>query len=104
MSLIDGLTGIPNRRKLDTYFETTWDIAVRESLYYSIIMLDIDFFKLFNDDYGHQAGDTCLIKIAQKLQSIVNRKIDLVARYGGEEFVCLLIDTHKDDAISFAEK
>jgi len=104
MSLVDGLTGIPNRRKLDTYFDTTWDIAVRESLTYSVIMIDIDYFKFYNDDYGHQSGDECLVTIAQKLASLVNRKTDLVARYGGEEFVCILINTHKEDACKFAEK
>jgi len=103
MSLIDGLTGIPNRRKFDEYYETTWNLAIREEHYHSILMLDIDLFKLYNDHYGHQAGDECIVKIAQALQGMVKRKTDLVARYGGEEFVCILPDTPKEDAFELAE-
>ncbi len=104
MSLIDGLTGIPNRRKFDEYYRTTWNLAIREEHYHSILMLDIDLFKLYNDHYGHQAGDDCIIKIAKTLQGLVKRKTDLVARYGGEEFVCILPDTPKEDAFEFAEE
>lgn len=104
LSLMDGLTGIPNRRRFDEYLDTIWEFAVRESSPISLILIDIDYFKQFNDHYGHQAGDECLIQIAQKIRSTSKRKIDLVARYGGEEFACILPKTKLADAIMIAEK
>ena len=92
-SYCDGLTAIANRRRFDEYYATMWSVSVRESLPLSLIMIDIDNFKRFNDGYGHQEGDACLIRIAQKLAASVRRKTDLVARYGGEEFVCVLPGT-----------
>jgi len=103
-SYCDGLTGIANRRRFNEYLESMWNLAVKRSLPLSLIMIDVDHFKLFNDNYGHQVADECLIQIAQKLASLVNRKTDLVARYGGEEFVCVLIDTKLDDAVIVAEE
>ena len=101
-SYFDGLTGIPNRRRFDEYFSSMWSFSVRESLPLSLIMIDIDNFKMYNDYYGHLEGDICLVKIAQALSGILKRKSDLFARYGGEEFVCLLPDTDHDGALKIA--
>jgi len=103
ISYLDGLTGIPNRRKFDEQFELTWNIAKRDHIPISIIMIDIDNFKLYNDDYGHQVGDECLIQIAQGLSEVIVRKTDLIARYGGEEFVCILPNTDETAAFLIAE-
>ncbi|KJU86112.1 response regulator receiver modulated diguanylate cyclase [Candidatus Magnetobacterium bavaricum] len=103
LSLIDGLTGIANRRRFDEYTETIWNYSIRESLPLSLIMIDIDHFKLYNDNYGHQSGDLCLIRVAGCLASSIRRKIDVVARYGGEEFACILPHTHLNGAMSVAK-
>lgn len=104
LSYRDGLTGIANRRRFDEYYDTVWNLSLRISSPLSLIMIDIDHFKLFNDHYGHQAGDDCLIQVAGTLAALVRRKNDMVARYGGEEFVCILPNTDIDDANSIAEK
>lgn len=103
ISYLDGLTGIPNRRKFDEQFELMWNIAKRDHIPISIIMIDIDHFKLYNDDYGHQVGDECLIQVAQGLSEVIVRKTDLIARYGGEEFVCILPNTDETAAFLIAE-
>jgi diguanylate cyclase (GGDEF)-like protein len=103
LSLQDGLTGIANRRRFDEYLVTTWDFATRESSPLSLILIDVDHFKLFNDNYSHQAGDDCLKVIAQALAATLRRKIDLVARYGGEEFACILPKTPLHVAVTIAE-
>lgn len=103
LSTLDGLTGIPNRRKLDAYLETEWKRAVRESYPLSLIMIDIDHFKLFNDNYGHGQGDECLKKVARELSNTAKRPADFVARYGGEEFVSVLPNTAIKQAGEFAE-
>ena len=90
---LDGLTHVANRRKLDEYLAEEWGRATRSQQPLSLIMLDIDFFKPYNDCYGHQAGDICLITVAQAVQSAVRRSTDLVARYGGEEFAVILPST-----------
>ena len=102
-SLQDGLTGIANRRRFNEHLENAWDFTCREALPLSLIIIDIDHFKLFNDNYGHQAGDVCLTQIAQKLSAPLRRKSDLIARYGGEEFGCILPLTTLDNAIMIAE-
>ena len=90
---IDGLTGLPNRRSFDEALMREWHRAVRAHEPVSLLMVDVDHFKLFNDRYGHPAGDACLLGVAKALSGIVHRPTDLVARYGGEEFVLLLPDT-----------
>lgn len=93
ISLVDGLTGIPNHRKFDEYLDFCWNQMLREQSPISIIMCDINYLKQFNDTYGHQAGDRCLQEIAQAIQASLHRPTDIVARYGGEEFFILLPGT-----------
>ncbi len=93
MAVTDDLTRVYNRRYFNTYFENHWRLAVREGQPLAVILGDIDFFKRFNDHYGHQEGDDCLTNIARLLAENVNRPGDMVARYGGEEFVIVLPNT-----------
>ena len=104
MSYLDGLTGIPNRRRFDEYLDMTWNLATRAAMPVSLVMMDIDLFKQFNDNYGHQGGDVCLAQIAQALSKVLVRKTDLLARYGGEEFVCVLPNTDLSNAFVISEK
>jgi len=103
LSSLDGLTGIPNRRRFDEFLDQEWKRAVRDGSFLSLIMIDIDYFKKFNDTYGHCAGDDCLRKVAQALAESVNRPSDLVARYGGEEFAAVLPKTDREGAIFVAD-
>jgi diguanylate cyclase (GGDEF)-like protein/PAS domain S-box-containing protein len=103
-SFVDGLTGITNRRVFDLTLEREWMRAQRAHSHLAVIMIDIDFFKLYNDHYGHLQGDACLKEVAQILKCVVSRGTDLVARFGGEEFVLLLPDTDIQQAIQVAEK
>ena len=93
LTSLDGLTGIPNRRHFDEVLDREWRRAMRQGDELSILMCDIDFFKLYNDTFGHQAGDECLCKVAQALTASMDRGGDLLARYGGEEFVAILPGT-----------
>jgi diguanylate cyclase (GGDEF)-like protein len=93
LSTIDGLTRIANRRKFDEALEMEWKRSRRNQAPLSLIMLDIDFFKNFNDHYGHIAGDECLRQLARGISEVCKRPADLFARYGGEEFVILLPET-----------
>jgi diguanylate cyclase (GGDEF)-like protein len=93
MSRTDGLTGIANRRWFDESLSLELARAVRSRTRVGLLLMDIDCFKLFNDNYGHSAADDCLRAVAQEVQSIVKRPPDLTARYGGEELVCILPDT-----------
>jgi diguanylate cyclase (GGDEF)-like protein len=104
LSNLDGLTGIPNRRRFDEFFEQEWQLARRGCFPLSLIMIDIDYFKLFNDNYGHLAGDDCLKQVAQALAKTIERKTDLLARYGGEEFICILPLTDGKGAVVVANK
>lgn len=99
---LDGLTGVFNRRYFDQQVVIEWARAARNDSPLSVILIDVDFFKHYNDHYGHQAGDDCLQKIATTLKTALKRPADLVARYGGEEFVCILPDTGFDDAMLIA--
>jgi len=100
----DGLTGVANRRRGDAYLEEIWRHLLRERQPLSVIMLDVDHFKAFNDNYGHQAGDDCLATVANTLQEQLRRPGDLVARYGGEEFMIILPNTDGDGAAMIGEK
>ncbi|KPB49810.1 GGDEF domain-containing protein [Pseudomonas coronafaciens pv. oryzae] len=99
----DGLTGLANRRFLDQSIEREWLRVRRNQGAFSLLLLDIDFFKRYNDRYGHLQGDECLISIAHALRCCVHRSTDLVARYGGEEFAVLLPDTGAEGACRMAE-
>jgi diguanylate cyclase (GGDEF)-like protein len=104
LSSIDGLTDIYNRRRFDEALDREWALAKREQTFLSLIIIDIDFFKQFNDMYGHAAGDDCLRKVAATLKTTLHRPTDFVARYGGEEFVVLLPNTDIQGAETIAEK
>jgi diguanylate cyclase (GGDEF)-like protein/PAS domain S-box-containing protein len=103
LSVMDGLTQIPNRRRFDEYLEIEWKRHYRNKKNISVILCDIDFFKPYNDTYGHQAGDDCLKKVAQAIDKSVHRPGDLAARYGGEEFVLVLPSTDMEGAMAVAE-
>ncbi len=103
-SNIDGLTQIANRRFFDETLHREWLRSRRLRSPLSLIMCDIDYFKLYNDTYGHQSGDRCLKKVAQALQDAAKRPEDLVARYGGEEFVIILPETPSEGATVVAEQ
>lgn len=104
LSVQDGLTGIANRRMFDNYLAKEWRRAMREQLPLSLILLDVDFFKKYNDTYGHQQGDRALIAVAETLQRHIRRPADLAARYGGEEFAIILPNTADDGAMLLAER
>ena len=99
LSRIDGLTEIDNRRTFNEEYQQEWKRAQRNGESLAIIMLDIDFFKYYNDTYGHLEGDNCLIKVAKCIKESARRSYDKVARYGGEEFVILLPDTDLKGAL-----
>jgi diguanylate cyclase (GGDEF)-like protein len=101
---IDGLTQIANRRCFDERLRWEWQRAVAGHLSLSLILLDVDYFKRYNDLYGHQAGDECLIRVAQAAAQTVKRPDDLVARYGGEEFAILLPHTNCNGATRVAQR
>ena len=103
LSMQDGLTDIPNRRFFEESLAREWSRAERNGLPLSILMVDIDNFKPYNDNYGHGAGDECLRKVAGTLKSTLSRPMDLAARYGGEEFVVLLPETNENGARHVAE-
>jgi diguanylate cyclase (GGDEF)-like protein len=103
LALIDSLTGVANRRKFDEMLPYEWARAAREGTPIALAILDLDFFKQFNDSYGHQAGDLCLQQVAQALGEGLRRPTDLLARYGGEEFVALLPTTDLAGATALAE-
>ncbi len=104
LAMLDGLTGIPNRRYLNERMHHEWQRAIRESRPLSLVMMDIDHFKPYNDQYGHGAGDDCLGKVAKALQGAITRPADLVARYGGEEFSALLPETDTTGALHIATR
>lgn len=103
ISCQDGLTGIYNRRHFDTYLEQEWARATRDGAPVSLILIDIDYFKSYNDHYGHQSGDECLRRVAGVLVEVLQRPADLAARYGGEEFAIVLPKTDADGAETIAE-
>lgn len=103
LSNLDSLLDIPNRRNFEETLAREWAWATRNQRPLSILMMDIDYFKQYNDHFGHGAGDDCLRSVARTLKSALARSVDLVARYGGEEFVALLPDTDARGAQHVAE-
>ncbi|MET0015020.1 MAG: diguanylate cyclase [Sedimenticola sp.] len=103
LATLDGLLGIPNRRSFDEYLAKQWKQAQRDKKPLSLIMIDIDHFKLYNDRYGHRQGDECLIQVSRLIEKCLHRPSDLAARYGGEEFCCVLPDTPLEGAVDVAE-
>lgn len=104
LAAIDGLTNIYNRRRFDETIALEWRRAARSEIPLSLIMLDIDHFKLFNDNYGHARGDECLKRIAEALKNGLQRAGDFIGRYGGEEFAVIVTDSDADGALHLAEK
>lgn len=103
MAFLDGLLGLFNRRYFDQQLQTEWARAHRSGAPLSVIILDVDHFKRFNDTYGHLAGDDCLLKVAASLRASLRRPGDVVARYGGEEFACILAETDLEQAMYLAQ-
>ena len=104
LSSSDVLTGLANRRHCDVFLDTEWQMGIRYRTQLSMLFLDVDDFKPYNDHYGHQAGDICLQKIATVIKECVRRPQDLCARYGGEEFIVLLPNTSQESTLQVAEK
>ncbi len=103
LSGLDSLTGLNNRRRFDEVFDEEWQRAVRHSNTLSLIMIDLDYFKAYNDNYGHLNGDNCLVAIAQALDNALQRSTDFVCRFGGEEFCIILPETGADEAVKTGE-
>nr|WP_315484419.1 sensor domain-containing diguanylate cyclase [uncultured Undibacterium sp.] len=104
LSRIDGLTKIANRRTFDEFFDGEWSRCARQQLPITLAMIDVDYFKLVNDKYGHHIGDECLVKIAAALDSLKKRPGDLCARYGGEEFIYVFGNTSSENALVVIDK
>lgn len=104
LSFRDGLTGVNNRRKFDAVYEREWQEAQRTGEPLSLLMFDVDFFKSYNDQYGHVEGDECLRRVARALQQAAHRPRDCLARYGGEEFVLLLPGAEASSARAVAQR
>lgn len=104
LSFIDGLTQISNRRRFDEQLETLWYLHIREQQPLTVILCDIDYFKGYNDFYGHQRGDEALIKVGEVFKKVLTRSSDCVARYGGEEFGFILPNTTTEGALLVAER
>lgn len=104
MSREDPLTSLANRRAFDDALSREWERARREQQSIALLYMDVDFFKLYNDTYGHNIGDVCLRRVGQTLKQALRRPADLAARYGGEEFVVLLPNTNADGAIDVAQR
>lgn len=103
LSLTDSLTGLGNRRRFDEGWQAEWVHARRAGKPLALLIADVDYFKRYNDGYGHQAGDDCLRRVAQVLQGQSKRAADLVARYGGEEFAIIASGTHREGALQLGE-
>lgn len=104
LSSLDGLTGLFNRRYFDDNLKKEWKQAIRTGTAISLLIIDIDHFKNFNDHYGHLEGDDCLRRVAQALYEALLRPVDIVARYGGEEFTAILPDTDLDGAVMVGQR
>jgi diguanylate cyclase (GGDEF)-like protein len=104
LSTLDALTGIPNRRRLDEALWERWNIAVEKQLPFSVMMIDIDYFKLYNDTNGHLAGDRCLQAVAGVLNGCRREPFDFVARFGGEEFLFVTVGMSKEESLLLGER
>lgn len=104
MAMTDALTGVASRRSIEERLDSEWRRCQRKRVPLAVIMIDIDYFKLYNDTYGHQAGDNCLQHIASALKEGLRRAGDLLGRYGGEEFICLLPETALERAVERADE
>ena len=104
LALTDSLTALANRRRFDRYFDTEWQRLAREQQPLTLILCDIDYFKLYNDYYGHPTGDICLAQVSDVLTRCIRRPGDLVARYGGEEFALILPSTDTEGGHSVAKE
>jgi diguanylate cyclase (GGDEF)-like protein len=103
LATVDSMTGLANRRRFDVFIQQEWQRAERSRLPLSLLLLDIDHFKMFNDRYGHPAGDECIRQVASVLREAAHRVSDLGCRYGGEEFAVILADTPAEGAFAVAE-
>src|SRR6056297_989099 len=103
LSSFDGLTGITNRRYFDEQLKIEWERAYEDSALLGLLMIDIDYFKLYNDNYGHLAGDDCLKRVADSISKSLKRSTDFVSRYGGEEFVVILPGANFTNSMRIAE-
>jgi diguanylate cyclase (GGDEF)-like protein len=104
LATLDGLTNIANHRRFKEFLAQQWHHSHREQQPLSMLLMDVDYFKLYNDTYGHQGGDSCLKQVAAVLGETIKRTTDLAARYGGEEFVVVLSNTDKSGAMVVAER
>ncbi len=104
LALLDGLTGVANRRLLDQTLTREWISSKRDRLPLSVLLIDVDLFKSYNDFYGHLEGDECLRQVAGRIQGILRRPLDMLARYGGEEFVAVLPNTSEEGAEAIGEQ
>ena len=104
VATLDGLTGVPNRRSMDEMLENAWRRSVRNRTPLSLILIDIDHFKDFNDRFGHVAGDRCLVRVANEMRSTLRRPDDFLARYGGEEFLAFPASAPIEAAVGLAER
>jgi diguanylate cyclase (GGDEF)-like protein len=104
VALLDGLTGVPNRRSMDEMLENAWRRAIRNRTPLSLILIDIDHFKEFNDSFGHVAGDRCLVRVANEMRRTLRRPDDFLARYGGEEFLAFPASAPVEAAVGLAER
>ena len=102
LSHLDPLTQLKNRRAIDSELPRLWKESIRSQKPISVLFIDIDHFKIFNDNYGHECGDIALKAVAKTIKSSVNRPLDLCYRWGGEEFVVVLPDTDEDGAVLLA--
>ena len=103
MANLDGLTAVANRRRLDAYMAQSWDRCIQRQCELSVLLIDVDHFKEFNDAHGHQAGDDALRKVAEIISAVLRRNEDIVGRYGGEEFMCILPGAPESMAMEVAE-
>ncbi|MBF0611286.1 MAG: PleD family two-component system response regulator [Magnetococcales bacterium] len=104
LAIRDALTGIANRRRFDQFLAYEWERSQRYQRPFSLLLVDVDHFKLYNDHYGHGEGDHCLRQVAEAIARAMPRSIDLACRYGGEEFACLLPETSSPGATKVAER